>query len=67
MLEVYTRQAGREPRDLRFYEARAGLRVAAIRARMIERDYRLGVCEDRSARERNPITQSLRRAMETCP
>ena len=55
---------GREVRDLHFFEAWAGFRAAAIRARMTQCDYQRGACEDLKRQEQNPVAMSLRRLLQ---
>jgi aminoglycoside phosphotransferase (APT) family kinase protein len=64
LLRLYTAALGRELRDLHFFEAWAGFRAAAIRARMIQCDHQRGVCEDLKQQENNPVATSLRRLIE---
>ncbi len=60
-LAIYQAALGRRVRDLPFYQAWAGFKAAAIRARMVERDFALGLLQDRRSREDNPVVTSLRR------
>ncbi len=64
LVKQYTDELGREVQDLYFYEAWAGFRAAAIRARMIHCDYRRGDCKDLRQQERNPVALSLRRLID---
>ncbi|MFQ5514815.1 MAG: phosphotransferase family protein [Myxococcota bacterium] len=64
ILERYQQALGREVRDLLFYEVWAGLRAAAIRARIVQRDHVCGRVNDLRQQERTPVVQSLRRLID---
>jgi aminoglycoside phosphotransferase (APT) family kinase protein len=63
VIDLYQERLGREVRDLRFFEAWAGLRAAAIRAQIVRRDFERGACEDLSQQERSPVVKSLQRVI----
>jgi aminoglycoside phosphotransferase (APT) family kinase protein len=64
LVQLYTSELGREVSDLHYFEAWAGFRAAAIRARMIQCDFQRGACDDLQQQERNPVALSLRRLLE---
>jgi aminoglycoside phosphotransferase (APT) family kinase protein len=64
VVATYEAARGFETRDLHFYEAWAGFKAAAIRVRMIQRDFESGLCDDLAAQQRNPIIKSLRRLID---
>jgi aminoglycoside phosphotransferase (APT) family kinase protein len=60
----YEAGLGRAVEDLRFYEAWAGFRASAIRARMVQRDIESGRKARPDQRESNPIVTSLGRLVD---
>jgi aminoglycoside phosphotransferase (APT) family kinase protein len=60
----YATALGRDVDDLRWYEAWAGVRAAAIQAQMVRRAFERGDAADlRGREEANPVVASLRRVL----
>ena len=61
IIEYYQQHAGREVKNIEFYEAWSGFKASLINARIIERDFHRGVQADLSQQEAHPVVMSLAR------